>query len=36
MTDQRFNPLAADARWQAAWEAGETFRADRFPDRPPA
>ena len=36
MTDQRFNPLAADARWQAAWEAGEIFRADRFPDRPPA
>jgi leucyl-tRNA synthetase len=34
MTDQRFNPMAADARWQAAWEGAETFRADRHPDRP--
>ncbi len=36
MTDQRFNPMAADARWQAAWAAADTFRADRHPDRPPA
>lgn len=36
MTDQRFNPLAADSRWQAAWEAQDSFRADRFPDRPAA
>ncbi len=36
MTDQRFNPMAADGRWQAAWEEGGTFRADRFPERPPA
>ena len=36
MTDQRFNPMAADARWQAAWESVQTFRADRHPDRPPS
>ncbi|RHW17680.1 leucine--tRNA ligase [Sphingomonas gilva] len=24
----RFNPLAADARWQAAWDAAQCFRAD--------
>ena len=36
MTDQRFNPLAADARWQAAWESQACFSADRFPDRPAA
>ncbi|MFM6853414.1 MAG: leucine--tRNA ligase, partial [Sphingopyxis sp.] len=36
MTDQRFNPLAADARWQAAWQQQDSFNADRFPDRPPA
>ncbi|MBX9729386.1 MAG: leucine--tRNA ligase [Sphingopyxis sp.] len=36
MTDQRFNPKAADGRWQAEWEQGGTFRADRFPERPPA
>ncbi len=36
MTDQRFNPMAADGRWQAEWEQGGTFRADRFPERPPA
>jgi leucyl-tRNA synthetase len=34
MTDQRFNPMAADARWQAAWEREQTFAADRFPERP--
>ncbi len=36
MSDTRFNPLAADARWQGAWEAAQTFRADRHPERPPA
>ncbi len=33
---ERFNAMAADARWQAAWEQAGTFRADRFPDRPAA
>ncbi|MEQ1724791.1 MAG: leucine--tRNA ligase [Sphingopyxis sp.] len=36
MTDARFNPLAADARWQRAWTDAGTFCADRFPGRPPA
>ena len=36
MTDQRFNPLAADSKWQAAWENQATFGADRHPDRPAA
>ncbi len=36
MTDQRFNPMAADARWQAAWDRAGTFAADRHPSRPPA
>ena len=36
MSDTRFNPLAADARWQAAWEKACVFNADRHPDRPPA
>jgi leucyl-tRNA synthetase len=36
MTDQRFNPMAADARWQQAWEQADTFRSDRHPDRPAA
>ncbi|MEK6541063.1 MAG: leucine--tRNA ligase [Pseudomonadota bacterium] len=36
MTEQRFNPLAADARWQQAWDDAATFTADRFPARPPA
>jgi leucyl-tRNA synthetase len=36
MTDQRFNPMAADSRWQRAWGEAQTFRADRHPDRPPA
>ncbi|QJQ31884.1 leucine--tRNA ligase [Sphingomonas lacunae] len=36
MTDQRFNPLAADGKWQATWEKEQSFRADRFPDRPAA
>ena len=36
MTDQRFNPLAADARWQKSWADAGTFRADRHGDRPTA
>ncbi|MEQ1510480.1 MAG: leucine--tRNA ligase [Sphingopyxis sp.] len=36
MTEQRFNPIAADARWQKVWDEAGTFCADRFPDRPPA
>ncbi len=36
MTDQRFNPMAADGRWQAAWDAADCFNADRHPDRPAA
>jgi len=27
MTEQRFNPLAADKRWQARWAESEIFRA---------
>jgi leucyl-tRNA synthetase len=34
MTDRRFNPLEADARWQAAWEARQSFRAGTRPDAP--
>ncbi len=30
----RFNPHIADARWQKEWEAQQSFRADRHPDRP--
>ena len=36
MTETRFNPLAADVRWQAEWEEAGVFNADRHPDRPPA
>jgi leucyl-tRNA synthetase len=31
---ERFNPLAADSRWQEKWEADETFRADSSSDKP--
>ncbi|TXC73430.1 leucine--tRNA ligase [Sphingorhabdus soli] len=34
MTDQRFNPLAADARWQARWEQDATFVADDASAKP--
>lgn len=30
----RFNPLAADARWQAAWEEAGSFRADDASAKP--
>jgi leucyl-tRNA synthetase len=36
MTETRFNPLAADARWQKAWDDAAIFRADRHPERPAA
>jgi leucyl-tRNA synthetase len=36
MTETRFNPLDADARWQAAWEKARVFNADRHPARPAA
>ena len=28
MTSERFDPSSADGRWQAAWDAAQTFRAD--------
>ena len=28
MTSERFDPVAADSRWQAVWEQRGTFRAD--------
>ncbi len=34
--DPRFSPLAADARWQAAWEASASFRADDTSPKPRA
>ncbi|MEM1132164.1 MAG: leucine--tRNA ligase [Pseudomonadota bacterium] len=33
-TDKRFNPLAADRKWQQIWEESETFRADSASDKP--
>ncbi len=32
--DRRFNPLAADARWQRAWDEAQTFRADDDSPKP--
>ena len=34
MTDQRFNPLAADKRWQERWSAAGTFEADDASQKP--
>lgn len=34
--DSRFSPLAADGRWQDAWDAAETFRADDASNKPKA
>lgn len=34
MTDQRFNPLAADKRWQERWESAGTFEADDASSKP--
>ncbi len=36
MTETRFNPLAADARWQGAWAAAGIFDAGRHSERPAA
>ena len=30
----RFDPASADPRWQAAWDAAQTFRADDASDKP--
>ncbi|MDP6813563.1 MAG: leucine--tRNA ligase [Alphaproteobacteria bacterium] len=30
----RYNPKEIEAKWQAAWEAADTFRVDEEPDRP--
>ena len=34
MTDRRFDPAAADAKWQAAWEETGCFVADSASDKP--
>ena len=34
MTDQRFNPLAADKRWQERWSVAGTFEADDASSKP--
>ena len=34
MTDQRFNPLAADKRWQERWATSGTFEADDASSKP--
>jgi leucyl-tRNA synthetase len=34
MTDQRFDPSAADGRWQRAWEEAQSFRADSASNKP--
>ncbi|UAB78586.1 leucine--tRNA ligase [Erythrobacter sp. SCSIO 43205] len=34
MTDTRFDPSTADARWQAAWDKAGTFTADSDSDKP--
>lgn len=34
MNDRRFNPMAADARWQAAWDERQSFKAGARPGAP--
>ncbi|MXO68966.1 leucine--tRNA ligase [Altererythrobacter marinus] len=34
MTDNRFNPAEADARWQRAWDEACCFEADSHSDKP--
>jgi leucyl-tRNA synthetase len=34
MTEQRFDPSQADGRWQRAWDAAGTFRADSGSNKP--
>ena len=31
---RRFNPLEADARWQAIWDEQQSFKADDMSDKP--
>ncbi|MEN8858907.1 leucine--tRNA ligase [Qipengyuania flava] len=33
-SDTRFDPASADARWQAAWDKAQTFRADSNSNKP--
>ncbi|MEZ5680812.1 MAG: leucine--tRNA ligase [Erythrobacter sp.] len=34
MSDTRFDPTTADTRWQLAWDAAQTFRADSNSSKP--
>jgi leucyl-tRNA synthetase len=34
MTTERFDPAAADLRWQTAWDGAQAFRADSASDKP--
>ena len=34
MSETRFDPSAADGRWQRAWDETQTFRADSHSDKP--
>ncbi|HEY1124992.1 MAG TPA: leucine--tRNA ligase [Sphingobium sp.] len=34
MSERRFNPAAADGRWQAAWDKAESFKAGQRPGAP--
>ncbi|WP_324828722.1 leucine--tRNA ligase [Qipengyuania zhejiangensis] len=34
MSDTRFDPASADARWQSAWDEAQTFRADSDSPKP--
>ena len=34
MSERRFNPAQADARWQAAWDEAESFKAGTRPGAP--
>ncbi|MCV0382996.1 MAG: leucine--tRNA ligase [Erythrobacter sp.] len=34
MSETRFDPSAADGRWQRAWDEAQTFRADSNSDKP--
>jgi len=36
MTNTRFNPKSADARWQQTWDERQTFRANDASDKPKA
>ncbi|MBO9574639.1 MAG: leucine--tRNA ligase [Sphingobium sp.] len=34
MSERRFNPASADGRWQAAWDAAQSFKAGQRPGAP--